>query len=123
MPSPHDTAQRLAALEQILAQTTAGATTAGDAADLLLTSVATERIRRLTAELQATQSRQLDAVDTLVLRILLNEYSNAVGRLRAVARMAAASVDGAATPMRRARRTLHRFNKTLGRFAAGSGGA
>jgi hypothetical protein len=60
-------------------------------------------------------------VDAVLIRVLLNEYANAVGHLRAVARMAAASVDGAAAPMRQARLTLHRYNKALGRTRAEPG--
>lgn len=111
--SSSDTAPRLARLEQILAQTTSVSRTDVHAADVHLSSVPAERIRRLTAELADESARHPDEVDALIIRLLLNEYVTAVGHLRAVARMAAARVDGAGLPMREARRALHRHTKSV----------
>jgi len=52
--------------------------------------------------------------DIVSIRLLLSEYSVAVAHLRTVARLAAATVDGAAEPLREARRTVHRLSKTMG---------
>jgi hypothetical protein len=113
-PSP-DTARRLAHLEQILAETTSGTTSVSssdtDATDVHLSSVPTERIRRLTRELQRDLPGALDEIDVVILTLLLNEYSSAVGHLRAVVRMAAATVDNAAGPVREAKRLAHRYGK------------
>jgi hypothetical protein len=113
VPSSRDTSARLAHLEHILSQTTPGSRNEADAADVHLASVPVERIRRLTAELQHDSSRQPDEIDALVMRLLINEYATAVAHLRAVARMAASRVDGAAAPMREARRALHRHAKNV----------
>jgi predicted nucleotidyltransferase len=113
--SSSDTATRLVRLEQILAQTTSATENRSDvhAADVHLSSVPAERIRRLTAELADDAAREHDPVDAVVMRLLLNEYATAVGHLRAVARMAATRIDGAAVPMREARRALHRHTKSI----------
>lgn len=111
-----DTSERLARLEQILAQTASGsgsiAADNGDVAEVHLSRVLTERIRLLTAELQGTAS-PLDESDAAVMKLLLNEYSTAVGHLRAVARMAAATVDGVTAPMLEMDRAVHRYIKTV----------
>jgi len=112
-----DTSERLARLEQILSRTQSGsrAITAdtANAADVHLSSVPTERIRLLTAELQRTDLPQLDESDAVVMKLLLNEYSAAVGHLRAVARMAAATVDGVTVPTLETERAVHRHIKTV----------
>ena len=112
MPIHHDTAIRLSQLEQILAAT-AGRTApaVADAAGVHLSGVPADRIRGLTVLLHDGIERDVDAVDAIVMRLLLEEYVTAVGHLRAVARMAAAHIDGAAAPVREARRALHRHTK------------
>lgn len=84
-----------------------------DAAEVHLNSVPTERIRLLTAELRGTSSAAPDEIDVLVMQVLLNEYSNAVAHLRAVARIAAATVDGVVAPMVETERAVHRYVKTI----------
>lgn len=119
MPSSADGAARPAHLQQIPAETVRNAATMDvDAAHAHLNSVASERIRRLTAELQGL-SPTADQADIASIRLLLSEYSTALGHLRAVARLAAATVDGAAEPVRDARRTVHRLCKTLAAAPAG----
>jgi hypothetical protein len=116
MPLRRDSTTRLANLETILAETTSGHTPAaaigGNAADVHLNSVPAERIRRLTAELDDESREAPDAVDAIVMRLLLDEYTSAVAHLRAVARLAAARVDRAAAPLREARRAMHRLDKS-----------
>lgn len=115
MPSPRDTTARLTQIEEILAQTAPGATAsagAGDATAIHLNSVSTDRIRRLTAELGGVSPDDgPDVVDAVVMRLLLDEFATAVTHLRAVARTAASRVDGAALPLREARRAMHRLEK------------
>ena len=119
MPSSADAASRLAHLEQIPAETVSNApTTDVDDAHAHLNSVASERIRRLTAELQDLPPTA-DQADIVSVRLLLSEYSVAVAHLRTVARLAAATVDGAAEPVRDARRAVHRLSKTLTAAPAG----
>src|SRR5687768_14147302 len=109
---PHDTATRLSQLEQILAATAVGTTPAvADAAGVHLGGVSAERIRGLTLVLHDGISRNVDELDAIVMRLLLAEYVTAVAHLRAVARIAAAHIDGAAAPVREARRALHRHAK------------
>jgi hypothetical protein len=113
VPSSADGSARLAHFEQIPAETVShAATTDVHDARAQLNSVASERIRRLTAELQGL-SPAADQADIAAIRLLLSEYSTAVGHLRAVARLAASTVDAAAEPLREARRTVHRLSKTL----------
>ena len=117
MPLPRDVTTRLAHLEDILAHTTSGTGLAShtntDPAQVHLNSVPVERIRRLSAELEAGSASDLDAVDAVIMRLLLSEYTSAVAHLRAVAQMAASRVDHAGGPLREARRAQHRFEKTV----------
>jgi hypothetical protein len=107
-------AARLGHLEHILTSTfgAPAATPEANAADVHLASVPVERIRRLTTELSSNDGRPTDTIDVLIMRLLLNEYASAVSHLRAVARLAAATVDHATGPMREARRAVHRHTKT-----------
>ena len=121
MSSPRDTSERLARLEQILSQTDGARTVIGDTAnpaEVHLSSIPAERIRLLTAELKATGSGECEPADALLMKLLLNEYCTALGHLRAVARMSAATVDGAAAPMRDMERAVHRCLKDVDRRLA-----
>jgi len=122
VPSSRDASERLVRLEQILSQTpsVSDAAPAGstDAAHVHLKAVPTERIRLLTAELQGAGSSELDESDAVVMKLLLNEYSSAVGHLRAVARMAAAAVDGVTAPTLETERAIRRHIKTIDAHAA-----
>lgn len=114
MPSSRDTSERLARLEQILSRTDGAQTVIGDTAnpaEVHLGSIAAERIRLLTAELHGAGSGEDEPADALFMKLLLNEYRAALGHLRAVARMSAAIVDGAAAPMREMERAVHRSLK------------
>jgi hypothetical protein len=118
VPSSRDLAERLTRLDlilQILGQgssTPAAPVTDADAAQVHLAGVPIERIRRLTAEL-SDGARTPDELDTVLMRLLLNDFATGVTHLRAVARIAASRVDAAAGPMREARRALHRHSKSI----------
>jgi hypothetical protein len=116
VPNSRDPITRLAQLEQILAQTSSGSALAQIAdrepAQAHLNSVATDLIRSLVAELRQPSTAGTDAVDGVIMRLLLNEFGGAVGHLRAVARLAATHVDHAAGPLRDARRAVHRSEKS-----------
>jgi hypothetical protein len=110
----HDTAIRLSQLEQILAATAARTASAGsDAAGVHMSSVPSERIRALTVALDDGNGRDVDELDAVVMRLLLEEYVTAVSHLRAVARLAAARIDAATAPVREARRAVHRYSKAV----------
>jgi hypothetical protein len=115
--SSRDTSERLTHLEQILSQTaSASAAVAADAtnaAEVHLGSVPAERIRLLTAELLRTGSPGLDEIDAVVMKLLLNEYSNAVDHLRAVANLAAATIDGVTAPMLDTERAVRKHLKSV----------
>ena len=67
----------------------------------------TERIRRFTHALGAAGGDvDNDAIDILTMRLLLNDFSGAVGHLRAVANIAASLIDKAAKPVKDAQRLI-----------------
>ena len=93
---------RLADLERILIETRA-ALAAADVADSeadragALLHAALQRVPRLTALLQASLTRgEADAVDRLVMQLLLDDYTNIVQRLRATAAEAAVRLNAVA---------------------------
>jgi hypothetical protein len=66
-----------------------------------------ERIRRFTHALGAAGGHvDNDAIDILTMRLLLNDFSGAVGHLRAVANIAASLIDKAARPVKDAQRFM-----------------
>jgi hypothetical protein len=119
LPHEQPTA-RLQQLEQILAhgESAVSSSKEADAAAVHLDSVPLDRIRHLTDELVGDLREEPDTIDAVAMRLLLNEYVAAVGHLRAVTRTAAARVDGAAAPMKAARRILHRLTKERDAAAA-----
>jgi hypothetical protein len=110
--SAHD---RLTEIERILAQTT-NVPTANDAGEnpvaVHLADVPAARIRELTRILQWRPTEENDEIDLLAMRLLLNDYTAAIGHLRAVARVAAALVDGAAVPVKQTQRFLRLDDRT-----------
>jgi hypothetical protein len=94
--------QRLLRLEEILAQSRTPAVVADAVADPVkrhLESVPLERIRQLTAELEARGAGATDEIDAVVMRLLLTDYVAAVTHLRAVTRAAEAHMDAASGPI------------------------
>ena len=111
MSAPLTSPQRLQRLEQILAgaRPVTGAGAAALPRDL--EGVSIERIRQLTADLQARTTSPADEIDVLAARLLLNEYTAVVAQLRSAAREAAARIDAAANPVKDVRRFVWRLDK------------
>jgi hypothetical protein len=108
LPTP--ASERVLELERILAQdrraTPVSIESQTDPATLHLTEMPTERIRRFTHALSTTGGAAIDndAIDILTMRLLLNDFTSAVGHLRAIANIAATLIDNAAKPVRDAQR-------------------
>jgi hypothetical protein len=102
MSTADDSPRRLQRLAQILAESnTAGSTSVRDTdpADVHLGSVPLERIRRLTAVLTDGAGTDVDDIDALAMRLLLNDYTTAVAHLRAVARLTEQRMADATVPI------------------------
>jgi hypothetical protein len=104
-----DLSERLLELDRILSrERPASFSNEGDPVSLHLTAVPGERIRELTSFLTRTMEHDIDEIDVVAMRLLLNDYTSAVGHLRAVARSAAARIDDAAMPIREAQLFMKR---------------
>jgi hypothetical protein len=98
-----DLSGRLRELDRILShEGSTSFSSEGDPVSLHLGAVPSERIRELTSLLERMAATDSDEIDAVAMRLLLNDYTSAVGHLRAVARSAATRIDGAATPVREA---------------------
>jgi hypothetical protein len=110
MSAAADSSRRLQRLAQILAESNgAPASTTGwenDPAEFHLGCVPLERISLLTSELTRGEATTVDDIDHLVLRLLLNEYTASVGRLRATARLTEQRIADAAVPIQEMRRRI-----------------
>jgi hypothetical protein len=87
----HDLAQRLQRLEARIATRPHGDATpmnGSDVVDWRIRSVPLDRIAHLTIELQQRSGAEVDAVDALAMRLLLNDYTVATTHLRSVTRIA-----------------------------------
>jgi hypothetical protein len=105
-----DDSARLRRLEEILAGPLAG-DERGERAGRSVEATTLDRVRRLTAELQARGGAPVDEIDALASRLLLADYAAAVSRLRSVAREAGRSIDAASESVREVRRFLWRRDK------------
>jgi hypothetical protein len=108
----HDWPERLNRLAHILHNASiprAAATT--DAVDVHLRSVPFDRIRQLTAEIDRGAEHDVDELDRVAMRLLLEEYVSAVAHLRAVSRIASQRVDSAPGPLKELRMYVHRQTK------------
>jgi len=106
---PSNPLERLREIERVLAQTrsSTGSSDAGvDPVALHLGEVPSTRIREFTSMLQQRAVDGTDEIDALAVRLLLNDYTAAIAHLRAVAREAAALIDGAAAPVKDSQRFL-----------------
>jgi hypothetical protein len=103
---------RLKRLEDILAQSRSAPTRTGSDGDgpvqLLAATVPTERIGKLTSEQHERTSEPIDDVDNLTMRILLDDYTEAVAILRAIARLAEQRIANAGVPIEQTRRFVRR---------------
>jgi hypothetical protein len=105
MNAAPDSAWRLQQLAQILAESKALASTSArdtDPADVHIGSVALERIRRLTAQLTQQAATDIDDIDRLAMRLLLNDYTAAVAHLRAAMRLTEQRMAEATLPIQEA---------------------
>lgn len=94
-----DSDQRLRRIERILAELPDG------------------HIPQLSAELQSREVVGGDPVDGLLIRLLLNEYSAGVARLRAVARSAEGGISSASGSIGLARKAVWRLQKFQARLS------
>ena len=120
---PSDAPDRLTEIERLLAQTTYAATANDGAENPVvghLADVPAARIRELTRMLQQRSAEANDEIDVLAMRLLLNDYLTAIAHLRAVARVAASLVDGAAVPVEQADRFLRADEKRRQKQSAGT---
>jgi hypothetical protein len=112
VPKADTAAQRLQRLERILALAPTAISPSvesdSDGVQMSLRTLPLERIRQLTSEVSARSQAEIDAVDAVAIRVLLNDYRAAVSSLRAVARTAARRVAAASEPINRTRRFLLR---------------
>ncbi|HEU4693109.1 MAG TPA: hypothetical protein VFS23_32325 [Vicinamibacterales bacterium] len=108
MSASDDLSGRLRELDRILShEGSTSFSNEGDPVSLHLGAVPSERIRELTSLLGRTTVAN-DEIDVVAMRLLLNDYTSAVGHLRAVARSAATRIDEAATPVREAQLFMKR---------------
>jgi hypothetical protein len=106
LSAPGDISQRLQELEQILSEAvvpTSAQRGDADPAGVHLDSVPLERIRRIASELQRQSPDAADDLDSVMARLLLNDYTASIAHLRAVARLAEQSVAAAGTSIHGAR--------------------
>jgi len=107
----HDLAQRLQRLEAYVAARPPhgdAPSTNSDLADWHMRSVVLDRIARLTMELQQRGNVALDAVDTLEMRLLLNDYAASTTHLRAVTRIAGQGIATASSHLQNVRAVIER---------------
>jgi hypothetical protein len=105
----HDRYERLAKLEQILAQPIAiGGGATHDPAQTREEQA--QRLRQLTGELQRGGA-DTDEIDALAMRLLLNDYVALVTSLRAIARQAETHVIGAYGSITETRRRFDQQEK------------
>jgi hypothetical protein len=96
-------------LEQILSQSVVPMSAQRGDADPVrvhLDSVPLERMRRLASELQQQSPDAADDLDSVMVRLLLNDYTAAIAHLRAVARLAEQNVASAGASIHGAKALL-----------------
>jgi hypothetical protein len=106
-----NTDHRLARLARIIAESGASQKVHEgevDSAVSRIESVPTERIARMTAEVRDGNRPDIDAIDMLAVRTLLDDYKTAVAQLRAALRITEKRIARAAGPVGEAERILNR---------------
>jgi hypothetical protein len=114
MSAAPDGSWRLQRLAQILADSKALASTSArdtDPADVHIGSVALERIKRLTSQLTLQAPTDIDDIDRLAMRLLLNDYIAAVAHLRATMRLTEQRMSDATLPIQEARLQVRQRDK------------
>lgn len=101
-----DASRRLAQLARILSDTRPfGEPSTADRAEHLQ-QVRLKRIQDVAAQLDAGVARRVDDVDTIAMRLVLDEYASVVAQLRAAAREGAATLGSLAAQLKTNRRLL-----------------
>jgi hypothetical protein len=77
----------LSELQRILASSPSTTTESPDAVTTILSGVPIDRIRQITSLLGKQRGTEMDAADLIAMRVLLADYVDAVGRLRAVTKL------------------------------------
>ena len=111
VPDDHDLSQRLHRLEARVAsrpRDDAAPADSSDVVDWRMRSVPIDRIAHLTMELQQRGNAVVDAVDTLAMRLLLNDYTVATTHLRSVARIAGQRMATASSHLKDVRALVER---------------
>jgi hypothetical protein len=70
-----------------------------------------ERIRQMTGLLEQRLNHEIDAVDAVALRVLVNEFAAAVGQLRAVTRLTGEQLADIADAIKEAQRFVQRASE------------
>ena len=101
-----DTPRRLAQLARILSEGRPyGEKSATDLAEHLH-QIRLTRIKGFTAQLDDGEGRDVDEIDAVAMRLVLDEYSGVVAQLRAAARERAAALGSLAAQLRTDRRLV-----------------
>jgi hypothetical protein len=113
MSVPRDPSARLQRLESIFALTAVSSSAkSGDTepADTLLASVPIDRIRQATLELQRRTTAP-DDLETVTMRLVLNQYMFTVANLRAVTQLAARRIADATACIEQSQQFIRRALK------------
>ncbi len=111
VPDDHDLSRRLQRLEARVASRPRGDAAPADSSDLVhwrMRSVPIDRIAHLTMELQQRSGADVDAVDALAIRLLLNDYTTSTTHLRAVTRTAGQRMVTASSRLKDVRAVVER---------------
>src|SRR5205085_8691331 len=116
----HKASARLTSLDRILSVSSSAIVARGTATDpyqVHLASVPLERIQALTAELRERATVDVDDLDGITMRLLLNDYKLAVAHLRAVTNSANARLHNAGYAIHETRKTVQREQEMIAKRA------
>lgn len=120
MSAADDPLERLLRLSQILSEQSIDGRTA-QIEPPHAREARTQRIRRLTVELQH-DGIDSDEVDAVTMRLLLNDYAATLPAFREITRQAEAHLTTASGPIKEVRREIHRQEKLKLKHQAQSAG-